>query len=58
MGELINLLNVQPQFYDRPPCHMDSTCGIAHCDGTRDSGLCSVGYEADYHWTFVRPVAV
>jgi hypothetical protein len=57
MGELINLLNVQPPFYDGPPCHMDSTFGSAYCDGTRDSGLCSVGYTADYYWTCVRPLA-
>jgi hypothetical protein len=57
MAELINLRHVRPKSCEGPRRHMDSTFGSPYCDSTRDSGLCSVGYEGGHYWTFVRPLA-
>ena len=48
MGELINLLNAQPKFYDGTPRNMDPTFGAAYFDGTRDTGY--GGYRYDGRW--------
>lgn len=56
MGELYNLLNVQPKLYDGPPRNMDPTFGVDYFDGTRDTGY--GGYRYDGRWKPISEIIV
>jgi len=48
MGELINLMNVKPKYYDGPPRNLDTTFGYDYFDGSRERGCGGYTYMPGY----------